>query len=53
LHPEGLIVITEKGEVPELEITLPKQTNIQTPKGLRVRHPLFGKGNVILCVAYS
>ncbi|XP_021922113.1 uncharacterized protein LOC110830970 isoform X3 [Zootermopsis nevadensis] len=43
LQPEGLMVITEQVEVPELKIALPKQSNFQIPKGLKVRHPLFGR----------
>ncbi|XP_023710902.1 uncharacterized protein LOC111866307 isoform X2 [Cryptotermes secundus] len=43
LQPEGLIVIMEKVEIPELKITLPKQSNFQIPNGLTVRHPLFGQ----------
>jgi hypothetical protein len=49
LQPKGLIVIMEKVEVPELKITLPKQSNFQIPKGLKVRHPLFGQGNAARC----
>lgn len=45
------MVITEQVEVPELKIALPKQSNFQIPKGLKVRHPLFGRGNVTLFVA--
>jgi hypothetical protein len=47
LQPEGLMVITEKVDVPEVKMTPSKQNNTQTPNGLRVRHPLFGCGNVL------
>jgi hypothetical protein len=52
LHPEGLIVIMEKVEIPELNITPPKQVNFQIPKELAVRHPLFGRGNIFECCRY-
>jgi len=48
LQPEGLMVIMEKVDVPEVKMTLTIPSNFQTPKGLRVRHPLFGYGNVLL-----
>lgn len=42
LQPEGFMVIMEKVDVPEVKMTPSKPSNIQTPKGLRGRHPLFG-----------
>jgi len=48
LQPEGLMVIMEKVDVPEVKITPTIPSNFQTPKGLKVRHPLFGYGNVLL-----
>jgi hypothetical protein len=48
LQPEGLMVIMEKVDVSQVKMTPAKQSNFQTPKGLRVRHPLFGYGNVLL-----
>jgi hypothetical protein len=42
------MIIMEKVDVPEVKMTPSKQSNIQTPQGLRVRHPLFGYGNVLL-----
>jgi hypothetical protein len=47
------MVIMEKVQVPELKITLPKQSDFQIPKGLKVRHPLFGRGNITLLVENS
>jgi len=48
LQPEGLMVIMEKVDVSQVKMTPTKPSNFQTPKGLRVRHPLFGYGNVLL-----
>jgi hypothetical protein len=48
LQPEGMMVIMEKVDVPEVMMTPTKPSNFHTPKGLRVRHPLFGYGNVLL-----
>jgi hypothetical protein len=47
-QPEGLMVIMEKVDVPQVTMTPTKPGNFQTPKGLRVRHPLFGYGNILL-----
>ena len=47
------MVIMEKVDVPEVKMTPPKPSNIQTPKGLRGRHPLFGYGNVLLASCWT
>jgi hypothetical protein len=48
LQPKGLLAIVEKVDVPEVKTTPTKPSDFQTPKGLRVRHPLFGYGSVLL-----
>lgn len=48
LQPEGLMVIMEKVDVPQVTMTPTKPSSFQTPKGLRIRHPLLGYGNALL-----
>jgi hypothetical protein len=48
LQPKDLMVIMENVDVPEVDLTPKIPRNFETPKGFRVRRPLFGSGNVLL-----